>query len=708
MVLKDSDYKKYYVIYIYIYMTNWNKIRNPLTGRDVYISGKLGKKIIRNYIKQLNNFLENNMEGGAIPGYYRFGFEFEFCSRAGKRLEVQDGVTQSSDSATCPPMGHNSASKMAQWGEHLDCDYDSSVQCDNNYMPNEMILTSKYEYYWDGTTSIIIKKNNQPGNSKFQDLMPYHELKIKPLDFFLEIIKNLTDNRLLGTKCANNSSGESTCGFHLHISSPNTNINDEKGRNYLAHILAEWQGVEFSDSVTSTMQSSFTHFELTRKSNKYALGMKPIKKSLWDEFISNSSEKNLIAILKYNQDIAGMARTDYGQRADRYQNLNVISRPNGKPDFCLGSPTNCAYGNNKIKGSPREKPYPVHIELRGHDDFFKVMYNKGYDYDSESGKRESAKYLMNCLKNLIVLMNNSQYKANVTWKKKSINVHQQPAEVTMTAEEKNQEVFYPDNFFGGDLRIFLKKVNKSAYPDNIYWESLQLSHLISRGTRDVDGIIDRLEDESFSDPTGEWAKSGGALKLHSEFMILTLNWMNYFILLGFLTRVQARLRKISPNIKTDWAIKQTKVLSNAGTDSMKKLRYRLQYDSINGYPSFNRYNDNGTNPKTLALTFKTTNSYTNISKDILDVIKGQMLYEVFERVQRRLVLNHSVTDLPSPGWVNNSFSYLYYTKLIKGLYGPKGFARILKLHDHNYLNMSQNVYNTFRTLLNSEGYNDGL
>jgi len=47
--------------YIYIYM--WNKIVNPKTGRKVNVNSKIGKSVLRNYMKQL---------GGAQQGQRTF------------------------------------------------------------------------------------------------------------------------------------------------------------------------------------------------------------------------------------------------------------------------------------------------------------------------------------------------------------------------------------------------------------------------------------------------------------------------------------------------------------------------------------------------------------------------------------------------------------------------------------------------------------
>ena len=199
-----------------------------------------------------------------------------------------------------------------------------------------------------------------------------------------------------------------------------------------------------------------------RKNSKYALPMKHIPYETFIKFVESPNEKNLKDILKLNQKVAGQIRREPGQKADRYQSLNVISRPDGQPDFCvqnINSQVECAYGNNKIKGNPKTKPYPVHIEFRGHDDIFKNIKslvntpNSNVDWWASDDVSKLSDHLYTYVKNVIALMNMaknlvSETKTNYqeTWKHDET---QRQEEINNIVNTNNDENIQTDNMDTG-------------------------------------------------------------------------------------------------------------------------------------------------------------------------------------------------------------------------------------------------------------------
>ena len=671
----------------------FNKIYNPITKTNLDIKSKSGRDLLTKYIKQYLKLSKSNMKGGNITDkYYRFGFEFEFCSGTYKLLDSSDGVipgTGDNARTTCPPRSHNStlpSGTLATWGRFLDCDYDSSVKCGNGEAPHEMILTSKYQFYWDGINDIIIKDNESERMSRF-----------KASAFFGEIINDLLKHPLLATKCALNNDGNSTCGLHLHISYPSSNINNTTGRYYLGHILQKWQGITNlnGSEYLNTLQKNAISNNKLRKLSRYSLQMPNIPRNLWTHFILNPSEENTIKLLKYNQDKAGITRHQPGPAADRYQSLNVISRPDGKPNFCEDVPLDtepiqeatCYYGNNKIKGSPKTKPYPVHIELRGHDDFIKVLID-GTMFTSDNKNRINygAKYLMTYLKQVIEFMNIA--KAETT---NDFNTFFKP-----DISSKNR-IWYPRQLSTGIITPLLKIVAKNLNK-NMQWVRGHILMFINSGTRDVDGIIDRLEDESFSNPIGDWCKGGGAKNLSHLIGLDTLAELHKVILLSFLEKVQIELKRQIITTPDNWAIKQYEVLINSGTDTMKRLRNRISEDDIEGPPGFTIYDDNNVSKLSVSSSVS-INPYTHPPKPVLDIIKYVLLKDVIERVQRRIVkLSPNYQGANNLDWANKVL-IIMNSHNVKSLYGVNGFE-----YNYERLIFDTNIKKLIKSLFYSHGY----
>ena len=88
--LKIINVIKYELIeyFIYIYNIMYHKILNPESGRKVSIYGKIGQKILRNYINHLNGGGPHGgiPSGSECTGVYGFGTRCGYKKGTGKEM----------------------------------------------------------------------------------------------------------------------------------------------------------------------------------------------------------------------------------------------------------------------------------------------------------------------------------------------------------------------------------------------------------------------------------------------------------------------------------------------------------------------------------------------------------------------------------------------------------------------------------------------
>jgi hypothetical protein len=419
----------------------YKNIINPKTNKNIRVNSVLGKKILNKYVQNAGWFnhkwLRKELEE---TGNYRFGIEIETCMNNGFNCDNGD------DHAT----KHIFYEYGRNWSVHENHElvptHDTSLKCDTQ-TPKEFIMDGRAEYLWNAV-------DNGNGYTNISDKNYYGS--IDGYDHIDTVLGNVLEtfwasghggaaNILKATPCATYGRNAwrvgdediSSCSFHVHMSDPNILGTSLKGRLMLVELATIFRGIDsihetatFGENISTT----FPFMEFPSPLHTPFNDTRSIQELLICSGLSRGSYcpgGSVVNYLSYfNKESALEKELPYITDNDYSDTLISIlkSTPDSQGRYCMNQPDyliqalqpldvektrywllNCGQSTEYGK-SWLDSHDGIHVEFRGHDDFFKVLTDRYGDVNQNNSRKWLKKYLkyliqiFNAAKNRMLLI----------------------------------------------------------------------------------------------------------------------------------------------------------------------------------------------------------------------------------------------------------------------------------------------------------------